>query len=63
MVKRESKSESEERLYGFHNPSKTALQQFMVEGGGEDYLGQLSLHAYQALGAPFLVFLLRLMFY
>ena len=66
MVKRESfkkKNESEGRLYGFHSPSKTALQQFVVEGGGEDYLDQLSLHAYQVFRACFLVYLWRLMLY
>ena len=36
--------------------SRTALQQFVVEGGGEYYLGQLSL---QATG--FLVFLWKMM--
>ena len=47
------KNESEERLHGFHSPSKTALLQFVDERGSEDYLGQLLLHAYQAFGAHF----------
>ena len=54
MVERESFKKAKVKTFIDH--PKTALQQFVVEGGGEYYLGQLSL---QATG--FLVFLWKMM--
>ena len=59
MFKRESFKKAKVRAqWHLQTMHISALQQFMVEGRGEDYLDQLSLHAFQAFGACLLAFFL-----
>ena len=57
MVKRESFKKVKVRAqWHLQTMHISALQQFLVEGRGEDYHDQLSLHASQTFGAFLLVF-------
>ena len=52
----EKKTKVKEGFLAFQPNQKLFCSSFWLRGGGEDYVGQLSLHASQALAAYFLLF-------